>query len=215
MSLNDELTAFYEDFHRTLPKQVSDTIKDSTRDFRESFRSPAAVQVGQRFPEFRLADATGKQVASADLLAQGALLITFYRGEWCPYCNLALKALQRHVRDFKAKGVTLLAISPELPNQALTTQQKNELEFTVLSDVGNQLAKRLGILFPQPDSMRPVFAGYAIDLAVRNGDDSLEVPVPATFLVDRLGTIRNAFVDPDYTKRIEPATALEWIDALG
>ncbi len=91
-----------------------------------------------------------------ELLAKGPLLISFYRGGWCPYCNLALKALQDSLSAIKARGVTLVAISPELPNQSLTMQEKNELQFPVLSDVGNNLARKLGIVFQQPDTLRPI-----------------------------------------------------------
>ena len=92
--------------------------------------------------------------------------------------------------------------------------EKNELKFPVLSDVGNKLAKQLGILFPQPEAMRPLFKSFGTDFKTRNGDESLEVPVPATLLVDQKGTVRNSFIDADYKKRLEPTTAIEWIDAL-
>ncbi|KAL9121401.1 MAG: hypothetical protein Q9187_002040 [Circinaria calcarea] len=159
--------------------------------------------------EFRLTNAVGQEVESADLLAQGPLLVTFYRGEWCPYCNLALAAMQKHVDEFTAKGVTLVAISPELPDQALTTTQKHDLKFPVLSNVGNRFAKQLGIVFPQPEAMRPVFEIFGHDLKACNGDDSLEVPVPATFLMDQKGVVRNAYIEADYSQRLEPSTAME------
>jgi peroxiredoxin len=179
------------------------------------FKPSAATQAGTKFPAFELSDAMGKAVFSSELFAKGPVLLTFYRGGWCPYCNLDLRALQSHLEEFKAKGVSLVAVSPELPNQSLTTTEKNKLKFTVLSDVGNKLAQQLGILFQQPDSMRPVFEGAGIDLRERNGDDSLQIPIPASFLVDSEGTIRRSFVDPDYTHRLEPATALQWVNTLG
>ena len=110
--------------------------------------------------------------------------------------------------------MTLVAISPELPNQSLTTQEKNELQFPVLSDVGNNLARKLGILFQQPETVRPILKAYGVDLQARNGDDSFVVPFPASYLIDSKGTIRYAFLDPDYTHRLEPSTALGWIDEL-
>jgi peroxiredoxin len=125
---------------------------------------------------------------------------------------LALKALEDSLSAIKARGVTLVAISPELPNQSLTTQEKNELQFPVLSDVGNNLARKLGILFQQPETVRPILKAYGVDLQARNGDDSYEVPFPASYLIDSKGMIRYAFLDPDYTRRLEPSTALGWID---
>jgi peroxiredoxin len=167
-----------------------------------------------KFPAFELSDATGKIVSSVDIFATSPVLLTFYRGGWCPYCNLDLRALQSHLKEFQTVEVALVAISPELPDQAITTANKTGLDFTVLSDVGNKIARQLGILFQLPDAMHPLFKGKGIDLKERNGDDSFQIPIPALFLVDSDGTIRHSFVDPNYTHRLEPATALELANAL-
>jgi peroxiredoxin len=127
---------------------------------------------------------------------------------------LALKALQDSLSAIKARGVTLVAISPELPDQSLTMQEKNELQFPILSDVGNNLARRLGIVFQQPDTLRPILEANGVDLQARDGDDSYKVPLPASYLLDSEGMIRYAFLDPDYTRRLEPSTALGWIDEM-
>ncbi len=212
MSLAGELSSLYDNFYKKAPPSTYDLLTTTNANFKASFTP--GIKVGDTLPSFRLSDAVGKEVNSADLLAQGPLLISFYRGEWCPFCNLELRALQKHLPEFKAKGVTLIAISPELPNQSLTTTEKHNLGFPVLSDVGNKFARQLGIVFAQPDALRPVIQPGVNSLKDRNGDDSFEVPVPATLLVDRKGVVRNAFIDADYTKRLEPATALEWADAL-
>ncbi|MCJ1395739.1 hypothetical protein MMC18_008625 [Xylographa bjoerkii] len=214
MSLSSELSAVQEKFQKTGPPAAIEVLNTANSNFYASFNPASAIQVGDQLPEFQLSNAFGQQVHSADLLAQGPLLISFYRGEWCPFCNLELRALQNNLDKFTAKGVTLVAISPELPNQSLSTTEKHDLKFPVLSDVGNKLARKLGIIFAQPDSLRPLFQAFGHDLKARNGDDSFEVPVPATLLVDRRGVVRNALVDADYTKRLEPETALEWVDAL-
>jgi peroxiredoxin len=172
------------------------------------------IHVGDTLPSFDLTDAVGKPVSSADLLAKGPILITFYRGSWCPFCNLALKALQKHLDEFQAKGVSLVAISPELPDTALSTMEKNELKFQVLSDVGHKYARQLGIVWQMPDNLRPVFEKLGHDLITRNGDDSFEVPIPATLLVDGKGVVKKTYIEPEYTKRVEPDTVLEWINAL-
>lgn len=213
-TLASELQGLKSHFNANGPPPVVATINATIKDFAATFNYSSTIKVGDKLPSFTLTDALGKEVHSADLLAKGPLLITFYRGEWCPYCNLALRSLQKSLPEFQAKGVTLVAISPELPSQALTMTEKNSLEFTVLSDVGNKFAAKLGILFPQPDAMRPVFKAFGTDFEQRNGDDSLVVPVPATLLVDQSGAVRNAFIETDYSQRLEPATALEWIDAL-
>jgi len=213
-TLADQLSSVFDGFQKNAPGPVKEAIIKATTDFKTSYDPSTAIQVGDTLPEFALSDAVGKQVSSTELLSQGALLITFYRGEWCPFCNLALAALQKHLDDFKAKGVSLVAISPELPNTSLSTAEKHALKFPVLSDVGNKYAQQLGIVFQQPDALRPVFDNFGNDLKKRNGDDSFAVPIPATLLVDKNGVVRNTFVEPDYTKRLEPSTALEWVDAL-
>jgi peroxiredoxin len=214
MSLANQLSSVFDNFQQNAPALVKGPIITAKANFQASYQPALAIQVGDTLPEFRLSDAVSNEVTSDSLLSQGPLLITFYRGGWCPFCNLALAAMQKHLDEFKAKGVTLAAISPELPNESLSTTEKHALKFPVLSDVGNKFAKQLGILFPQPDILRPVFDKFGHDLKTRNGDDSFEVPVPATLLVDQKGVVRNTFIDPDYTKRLEPSVALEWIDAL-
>lgn len=140
--------------------------------------------------------------------------ITFYRGSWCPFCNIALHHLQARIDEFAAQGVTLVAISPELPDTSLTTTEKLELKFPVLSDVGNGFAHKLGIVWKQPDTLRPVFEKFGHNLPARTGNDSFEVPVPTTLLVDKDGIVRNAFVEPNYTQRLDPEVALGWAKAL-
>ncbi|KAK9364404.1 thioredoxin-like protein [Lipomyces kononenkoae] len=214
MAQQAELSAILESFKKNAPEPVYSVITKARDDFIESFDPKAAIQVGETLPEFRLSDATGIERSSAELLANGPLLITFYRGEWCPFCNIALVGFQKIIDEIKSKGITFVAISPELPNESLSIAEKHDLKFPVLSDAGNKYAKQLGILFQQPDSLRPIFDKFGHRLAERNGDDSFIVPVPATILIDEKGVVRNTFIDPDYTKRVEPATVLEWINGL-
>jgi peroxiredoxin len=173
-----------------------------------------AIQVGATLPEFTLTDALGKAVSIKTLLVNGPILINFYRGEWCPFCNIQLSSLQKHLAEFEAKGITLVAITPELPTETLTTTEKQNLKFTVLSDIGNKYARKLGIVWKMPDTLRPVFKTMDKELIKRNGDDSFELPIPASLLVDRKGIVRKTFIDPDFTQRLETKTALEWIDTL-
>ena len=139
MSLNGQLSSLYEQFQNGGPPKITSLLKSTKANFAASFQP--GIKVGDILPEFHLKDALGIVVNSADLLVKGPLLLTFYRGEWCPYCNLALAAMQKHNDQFKAKGVTLVAITPELPNQSLTTTEKHDLKFPVLSDVGNRFAR--------------------------------------------------------------------------
>jgi peroxiredoxin len=179
----------------------------------QTTETPKKVQVGDQFPDFHMPCATGKDVSLSDLLQQGPILITFYRGEWCPYCNIAVQYLQRHLEDFRSRDVTLVAISPELPDYSLSMAEKNDLKFPVLSDLHNTLTKKLGILYDQSGA-RGLHDKLGIDLIARNGEDTWEVPIPATILVDKSGIVRATYIETDFRKRLEPEVALRWIDSL-
>ncbi|KAL2831539.1 thioredoxin-like protein [Aspergillus cavernicola] len=214
MSLNAQLSATLSRFKETAPEAIKTPILEARAQFEKTFDASAAIQVGNKLPEFRLTNPVGEDVASADLLSNGPLLITFYRGSWCPFCDLAVASLQKNVEAFKTKGVTLVAITPELPDYSLSMTEKHDLKFPVLTDLGNRYAEQLGLLFRMPDTMKPVFEKFGRDMVAHNGDNSLVVPVTATLLVDAAGVVRNTFVDPDYTKRLEPTIAMEWIEGL-
>lgn len=142
----------------TAPKEVLEMIESGLNLVQTKFGTlDGVIQVGSKMPAFTLSDATGTPVSSSSLLAKGPLLITFYRGNWCPYCNIALHALGERLDEIHAQGVELAAISPELPDTSLTTQEKNELKYLVLSDEGNAFARKLGIVWKQPETLRPLF----------------------------------------------------------
>jgi len=214
MSRAAQILAGIEDFKLNAPLAVKEPLQDAIAGITASFDAQSAIKVGDTIPEFRLPNAVGKELSLAELLNQGPLLLVFYRGEWCPFCNLALVDIQKHLDSFIAKGVTVAAVSPELPSQSLTTVEKNDLGFQVLSDVGNQFARKLGLVWKQPETLRPVFERFGFDLKVRNGDDSFEVPIPATLLVDTKGVIRKAHITPDYTERLSAEVALDWVAEL-
>ncbi|TVY15436.1 putative peroxiredoxin bcp [Lachnellula arida] len=213
MSLTAQLDAVTANFQNA-PAEITGPIIKAKTDFIATFDPTKAIQPGSPLPPFTLPNASGIPISSATLLSHGPLLLTFYRGSWCPYCNIALRALQAQLPALQRKSTTLVAISPELPDTSLSTVEKNELQFPVLSDVGNKLARELGIVFEQPEEMRAVFDGFGHDFMRRNGDESLVVPVPAVVLVGKDGVVRNVFVEADYTKRLEPEVAAGWIDAL-
>lgn len=160
--------------------------------------------VGDVAPTFTLPDARGDEVS----LAAPAVL-TFYRGGWCPYCNLALRAYQSVLPDIRSRGAELYAVSPQLPDASLTTAERNALEFPVLSDVGNVVARRYGLVFALPDEVIAYYKEHRKhDLTAANGPGPWELPVPATYVIGADGRIVLADVDPDYTRRLEHATIL-------
>lgn len=214
MNLASELKAVTDTVRQQAPAEVFMAMEAATAKLAASGLAGKVLKPGKRIPDFELPDATGKIVRSTDLRAKGPLLISFYRGHWCPYCNLELKALQEHLADITARGGTLVAISPQTPDHSLTTQQKHELKFPVLSDRHNTVAKKFGLVYTLDESLRPIYQAFGIDLKAHNGDSSFELPVPATFAVAKDGTVIEAFVDVDYRERLSPETALSWLDRM-
>jgi peroxiredoxin len=212
MSLPNDLALKYDEIHSSVPPQVSATLKKVTADHKRDYDPSKAIQPGSRFPDFELSDALGHQVSLQSLLKKGPILISFYRGQWCPYCDLALRALQKHLPEFERKGVTLVAISPQLPDQSLSQAEKAGVKFPVLSDVGNKVAEQVGIAFSQPQEMIDIL-GH-VDWQTLYGDKDFKIPVPSNFLVDRDGIVRNSFVEAGWHERMDPTVALEWVEAL-
>ncbi len=173
-----------------------------------------ALQVGAEIPHFALPDALGEQVASEALLRSGPLVISFYRGGWCPDCNLELVALKRALPRIEACGAKLVAISPETPDHSLSTREKHGLAFALLSDRGNDVARKFGLVFALEEGIRKHYAEFGFALPEHNGDESWELPVPATFVVGADGRIAWSFVEADYTKRAEPEAVVRALEAL-
>lgn len=212
MALAAELTSFYDNMHRNAPPAVSGALRSAAKDHEATFDPKAAVQVGHKLPAFSLPDGTGKYWTKDQLLAKGPLLISFQRGGWCPLCNIELRALQKYAHTFQQQGVTLVAVSPDAPKDALVRKESMQLGFLLLSDATNELAAKLGIVNKQPESVRPVLA--SLDSGFEDSARTLDVPVPATILVDETGTVRQTYINPVYHQRLEPSTALKWIEEL-
>lgn len=210
MSLLAEQLAERADQARTrFPEATLRTMDAATVDLARSGIAERSVPVGAAAPTFSLPDATGEQVSLGGLLAKGPVVLSFYRGGWCPYCNLELRALQSALSDIEAAGATLVAVSPQLPDSSLSTAQKLELSFPVLSDVGNVVARAYGLVFSLPEDLRAVYDRMGNDLPAVNGDHTFELPVPATYVIGGDGTVAWRFVEPDYKRRGEPADILQ------
>ncbi|MEV6766749.1 peroxiredoxin-like family protein [Streptomyces sp. NPDC051105] len=215
MSLNDELRAFREVQQRQDPAEAWALKARAARELAESHQAKRALAVGARAPHFSLPSATGRTVALEALLSQGPVVLTFYRGAWCPYCNMTLRSLQRHHGDITARGAQLVAVSPQIPDESLSLSEKQELAFDVLSDVGSATAQRYGVAFRVSDELAAHYARSGLELERVNGGHPHVLPIPATYVVDRSGVVRWAFVDTDFTVRAEPADILAALDALG
>lgn len=164
----------------------------------------SGLNVGARVPSFSLSDPGGKTVSSKQLLKGGNLVIVFYRGAWCPFCNTYLRSLQKRLPEITAAGGTLVAISVENPDSSAAVAKKNEVAFTVLSDPNLETARKFGIVYQLPAETDAQYKQYGIDLAKRNGMSKPELPLSATYVVDKKGKITYAFLEPDYKKRAEP-----------
>jgi len=163
-----------------------------------------ALKVGDAMPAFMLPNAEGRLVSSDELLARGPLVVNFFRGNWCPYCLKALKALEAALPDIRAAGGQLVALTPDTGRHLAATKRVHGLSYEILSDVDGAVGLQFGVLFRAPDAYRQVLAGFGVDLAERHGNESWFIPMPASFVVDRSGVVRYAFVDVDFTHRANP-----------
>ena len=172
-----------------------------------------AKQIGEVAPNFVLTNATGAPVELKEYLKKGPVVLTWYRGGWCPYCNLTLHQLQQELPQFKKLGASLIALSPELPDSSLKTTEKHELEFEVLSDLGNKVAKQYGVVFKLTDEVAAMY-NESFGLNEYNGDASNELPLAATYVINQDGKIVYAFLDADYRNRAEPSHLTEILRSL-
>ena len=191
------------------PPEITATMRAATDNLAKSGIKDQTLKEGEKIPAFSLPNALGKPVSSADVLAGGPAVLNFYRGGWCSYCNIEMRALQDRLPEIEDLGATLVAIAPELPTKAEATQAKNELTYEVLSDVGNDLSRKFGLVFALAEEVREIYQSMGIDVPDYNGDDSFELPIPATYVVGNDGTVLKAFADPDHTKRLDVEDILE------
>jgi len=212
-SLADAIAEFQAGMLPTLPDAMLQTLQEGAQQIASLGIEQLALRTGDRCPGFRLDNAQGQEITSEQLLEK-PLVISFYRGAWCPYCNLEIRALSERLPEIRASGAELIAVTPQLPEKSQQQVSTANLEFEVLSDPGNGLARQFGLVFTLPESLRPLYQAWGVDLPAYNGDDSFELPVPATYIVDPEGRIRYHFVDSDYTRRLEPAVIVEQLRLL-
>ena len=198
-----------------LPAGVLEVFDRSIEDFLAQGIPAEAVKAGDRLEPFTLDDATGTAVSLSQLVEAGLAVIVFYRGGWCPYCNLALRTYQRELLpELSAFGARLVAISPQSPDQSLSTAEKAELAFTVLSDPGSRAARSIGIAFQQADEVLAAQRQLGLDLAQVNAEDFTRLPRPTVLIVGQDRTVRFVDIQPDYTARTEVADILAALSRL-
>ncbi len=210
MTMQTELDNFRAAWESRVGEDIARLIGGDIENLRNSGILDRTARAGDALPSNTpLLDQHGAAFDLDALVAQQPVIITYYRGGWCPYCNLELRAFQAALPAIKAAGAALVAVTFEQPDHSLNTAQKNDLDFTVVTDVNGALASALGIRFTLSDAVRPFYekAGHA--LPERNATGDWALPMPATFVVERGGRIRAAFIEPDYRKRTDPRAALD------
>lgn len=211
-SLADRIAGFQAGLLPSIPAGVLQALREGGEQIARLDIERSALRTGAAIPDFTLPNAAGEQVSAGRLLGGGPLVLSFYRGAWCPYCSLEIRALAENLAAIRARGAELVAVSPQLPDISRQQVSDLQLDFEVLSDAGNAVARQFGLVFTLPEILRPVYAAWGVDLQASNGDDSFGLPVPATYIVDRNGIIRYHFIDSDYTRRCEPAVLLGQLD---
>jgi len=212
-SLQTKLDNRADNFAATAPEPLKQTFAKGIEHVKKSEAMKTAKRTGDQAPGFTLPHATGEEITLPTLRKDGPVVLIWYRGGWCPYCNMQLDAMQEVLPQLKEAGATLVAISPEAPDKALTTQEKNELDFYVLSDLGNRVAKDYGIVYTLDDATHEIYE-KRLKLSEYNKDKSGQLPLTVAYVIDQDGAIRWDFVDGDYKKRAEPSAILEAVLAL-
>lgn len=214
MGLEQQLAAFKAEFARSAPADRHALYETKIEELRASFAMEKAIGVDALAPDFTLPDAQGTPVAMSELLRLGPVVVTFYRGGWCPYCNIQLRAYQAVLPEITALGARLVAISPQMPEWSLVTATKNELTFDVLSDVGNKVARSFGLVYALPEELRVPLRSNNRALPGINGDESWELPIPASYVIGRDRRVALAFLDVDYRNRLDPTAILAALKSL-
>ena len=200
MALKDEL----EKQQGKWPAAAHAAYEDLVRRLGAAETAGRALKLGDKMPDFTLPNAEGKLVASAELLARGPLVVTFFRGDWCPFCRLMLQALDRALPAITAAGAELVALAPETGGRLTRTKARLKLSLDLLADVDNGVALAFGVAFRAPEKYRQLVASFGTNLAERHGNDAWIIPIPATYVVDRDGIVRYAFVEAEFVRRAEP-----------
>jgi peroxiredoxin len=212
--LTDSIDTFMQGVAKHAPPEVLAGLGAEIKKLAESGIARQALQVGSKAPNFTLPDAHGKPVTLSTLLAKGPAVVTFYRGGWCPFCDLQLRAYQGALGAIHDLGAELVAISPQTPDYALTDVEKKQLTFPVLTDKGNRVAREFKLVFALSDELKKLQTHFGSVLPKFNGDESWELPMPGTFVLDRQGVVKFASVDPNWMVRVEPGVLVEALLAL-
>ncbi|MDJ0625172.1 MAG: peroxiredoxin-like family protein [Candidatus Caenarcaniphilales bacterium] len=203
-----------EESTKNISVEIRKTFEDAINDLRKTGIVDKALKVGDKAPSFTLLDSTSEEVSLKKLLKKGPVVVSFYRGGWCPYCSIELAALKEALPQIHDLGAELVAISPEKPDKSRETIEKMNLQFKVLSDKASKVAEYFGIAFEVPNDVNGHYKDFGINLKESNAGRDNKLPIPATYVIDQEQIIRFAFVEPDYTKRAEPKDVINILKGL-
>lgn len=204
MPLQEKLDALKAGFKANVPADIVAAVDQATEALIATGQALRALKAGDRAPAFSLPDADGNVVSSTDLLKKGPLVVSFYRGVWCPYCNLELQAIEAassQIRDF---GANVLAVSQQTPANSRKSQTTNNLSYPILADKGGDVAAAFGIRWALSARLKEIYEKLGADLAAFNGEASWTLPMPARYVIAQDGVIAYSEINPDYTSRPDP-----------
>jgi peroxiredoxin len=214
MSLKEQLEAHTRTTRHQLPAELREANEALLAQLELSGMLESICAAGDPMPNFELADADGSLLSSRELLERGPIVVSFFRGDWCPYCRLELKSLEAALGDIEHEGARLVAVTPDTNTALASVKRSNNLSFHVLSDPDHGVALLFGVAYRVPDDLRAQYLRHGVDLAARHGNNLWFLPIPATFIVDRRGIIRHAQVDADPRQRMEPADIIQVLRGL-
>jgi peroxiredoxin len=207
-SLREQFAERKELIAKYVPEEIQAIHSRVIAELQHQRIAESALAAGAKAPAFELTDHNGKLVSATELLNKGRVIICVFRGRWCPFCVGQLEAMNQLMPEIRAAGTSLIAISPQTVQQSFFMADQHKLRFSLLSDVGNEVARKFGLVYRVPEFQQAVYRRAFINLPLANGDESWELPIPATYIIDRDGAVLSASCNSDYMERPEPAEIL-------
>lgn len=211
--LRKELEMLKERAVQRMPENITAKFNEAIAELK-AIEASFGLPVGFKAPNFTLENQAGTPIELAQILKEEIVVLFFYRGDWCPYCNLQLAAYQEMIPTLEFHGARLVAVNPQLPDKSMGLAEKHQLGYDILSDVDLAVADAFKIKFSLPDYLQTIYKDLGLDLEVHNANHKWELPLAATFIIDKNGTIISRFIDTDYKNRMEPKSILEVLEAL-
>jgi peroxiredoxin len=217
-TLKDRIDSYDSEQQAFSPPLISDKDRRRMAEAQEELEAQMpdpGLKIGETAPDFSLPNAHNKPIRLSDVLKQGPVVLTFYRGAWCPYCNLQLRALKESMPEMQSLGANLIAVTPQTPDVSLKQVEEGKFPFEILSDLDNSVMKNYKLYFELPQDLNELYLErFRFDLADYNGEGRYVLPVPGTYVIDSKGVVRAAYASVDYKKRMEPADIIAALKSL-